>query len=277
MYAEIASPSERTNVANSLNRDLAKIQSWCSTWGMKLNPRKTHSIIISRSRTPYPLHPPLTLCGLDLEVSSSLKLLGVTIDDKLTFEKHVRNIASSIAQKTGLIRKCYKTLGNNDAVLKSFYAFILPCFEYCSPVWCSASDSHLKLLDRALNNIRFFLPDILINLEKRRNIACLSILHKILHKVDHPLHCKLPQFAKPIRITRHTTQQNDKAFVLAKYNTNQFSRCFTYSTTRLWNSLPNEAVLAVKQDRFIVSAENFDVIYGIIIINVYVDYIFIIF
>ena len=41
LYAEVASPSERTNVTNSLNRDLAKIQSWSSTWGMKLNPRKT--------------------------------------------------------------------------------------------------------------------------------------------------------------------------------------------------------------------------------------------
>ena len=66
---------------------------------MKLNPRKTHSIIISQSRTPNPPHPPLTLCGLDLEVSSSLKFLGVTLDDKLAFEKHIRNIASSIAQK----------------------------------------------------------------------------------------------------------------------------------------------------------------------------------
>ena len=120
-----------------------------------------------------------------------------------------------------------------------------------------STDPYLKLLDHALDNILFFLQDILINLEKRRNIACLSILHKILHKVDHLLHCKLPQFAKPIRITRHTTQQNDKAFVLARYNTYQFSRCFTYSITRLWNILPNEVVLTVKQDRFTVLAKIF--------------------
>ena len=61
---------------------------------MKLDPRKTYSVTISCSRTP---HPPLTLCGLDLEVSSSLKLLGVTIDNKLNFEKHICNINSSIA------------------------------------------------------------------------------------------------------------------------------------------------------------------------------------
>ena len=80
------------------------------------------------------------------------------------------------------------------------------------------------------------------------------MLHKILLNVHHSLHCKHPQFTMPFRITRHTAQQNDKAFVLARYNTYQFSRCFTYSTIHLWNSLPNEAVLAIKQDNFIVLA-----------------------
>ena len=55
--------------------------------------------------------------------------------------------------------------------------------------------------------------------------------------------------AKPICISRHTAQQNDKALVLVRYNTYQISRC---STTCLWNNLHNEVVLAVKQDRFIV-------------------------
>ena len=44
LYAEVASPSEHTNIASSLNRNLTKIQSWSSTWGMKL---KTYSITIS--------------------------------------------------------------------------------------------------------------------------------------------------------------------------------------------------------------------------------------
>ena len=49
------------------------------------------------------------------------------------------------------------------------------------------------------------------------------------------------------------------AFVLARYNTYQFSLCFTYSTTRFWNSLPNKAVLAVKQHRFITLSKKIKV------------------
>ena len=130
------------------------------------NSLKTNTIIISRYRTP---HSPLTLCELDLEISSSFEFLGVTFDDKLTFEKHICNIACSIAQKTIPICKCYKILGNNDAVLKSFYAFILPCFESVHLF----GTLHLTL----------------------------SMLYKFLHNIDRPLNCKHPQFAKPICIT----------------------------------------------------------------------------
>ena len=41
LFARISNANERIIVARSLNRDLAKIQSWCELWGMKLNPKKT--------------------------------------------------------------------------------------------------------------------------------------------------------------------------------------------------------------------------------------------
>ena len=59
LYSEVKSPADRIAVSDSLNRDLLKTQSWCETWSMKLNPIKTHSIIVSRSRTSHPPHPPL--------------------------------------------------------------------------------------------------------------------------------------------------------------------------------------------------------------------------
>ena len=97
---------------------------------MKLNPNKTHSRIVSRSTTALPKHPLLSLCRVELENSNFLKLL-VVVENKLTFEMNIRNIEASIAQKTGLIRKCFMALLKNDVVLGSFYAFILICFEYC--------------------------------------------------------------------------------------------------------------------------------------------------
>ena len=38
---------------------------------------------------------------------------------------------------------------------RCFRGFVLPVLEYCSAVWCSAGDTHLKLLDRAVSGARF--------------------------------------------------------------------------------------------------------------------------
>ena len=55
--------------------------------------------------------------------------------------------------------------------------FVLPVLEYCSAVWFSAADTHLKLLDRALmqscmvSNWGYFERDI----AHRRSVAVLSV------------------------------------------------------------------------------------------------------
>ena len=37
----------------------------------------------------------------------------------------------------------------------AFGGLVLPVLEYCSAVWCSAADTHLRLLDRAVSGARF--------------------------------------------------------------------------------------------------------------------------
>ena len=69
LLAHIPSPNMRSDVTESLNRDLSRISTWCNLWGMRLNPNKTQSMIVSRSRTVFPPHPDL-LVG-----STSPKLL----------------------------------------------------------------------------------------------------------------------------------------------------------------------------------------------------------
>ena len=164
-YAMIDPPADRISFVESLNRDMRRVHSWCQFWGMKLNPTKTQSIIVSRSRTVIPAHPVLTLCGQNLTVATHLKLLGVSLDDKLSFEKHNRTMSCSLAKKGGILRKCLKIFGDINLVRRTFFAFTLPCFEYCSPVWMSAAPSHLRLLLRALNSMRFIITDLDLNLD----------------------------------------------------------------------------------------------------------------
>ena len=64
----------------SLNQDLAAINSWRLKWHMRLHPKKTKFIVVSRSRTSAPGYGDLTLGGAELEEVHSLHIPRVTFD-----------------------------------------------------------------------------------------------------------------------------------------------------------------------------------------------------
>ena len=41
LFASVPSPHMMSFIADSLNKDLGKISTWCKLWGMKMNPTKT--------------------------------------------------------------------------------------------------------------------------------------------------------------------------------------------------------------------------------------------
>ena len=101
----VKSPLLRNETALSLNRDMDRIREWCSRWGMRLNSSKTKTLLISRSRTNFPPHPPLQVDGTLLNESEVLTILGVTFDSHLTFEKHLMKVSANAARKLGIVRK----------------------------------------------------------------------------------------------------------------------------------------------------------------------------
>ena len=151
LLCRIPHPRDRSSVAASLNDDLAVISDWCSRWGMLFNPSKTRGMLISR--TVEPLFPDLLIDGSVVEMVSELKILGVIIDSKLSFDKQVRTIAASASMRVGILRKTMSVFRDVTVVAKCFWAFILPVLEYCSPVWMSAAASHLSLLDRVVSQV----------------------------------------------------------------------------------------------------------------------------
>ena len=177
--AVVPSPGERVAISESMNRDLNRVSVWCNQWGMKLNESKTKTMIVSRSRTVHPQLIPLTLDGPVLGESADLVILGVTFDAKMTFEKHLRSVASSAAQRLGIMRKSWQVFHDRSLLLRSIWSFVLPVLEYCSAVWCSAADSHLELLDRVVWSAGFLAGAVLeCNLAHRR-YAGSRVVHAI--------------------------------------------------------------------------------------------------
>ena len=153
--AVVSSSCERVAISEPMNRDLNRISVWCDQWGMKLNASMNKIMIVSRSRAVHPQLTPLTLDTTVLKESADLVILGVTFDAKMTFEKHLCSVSRAAYQRLGILRKSWQVFHDGLLLRRCFLDFVLPVLEYCSAVWCSAADTHLRLLERVVSGASF--------------------------------------------------------------------------------------------------------------------------
>ena len=106
-------------------------------------------------------------------------------------------------------------------------------------VWLSATNSHLKMLDRALSSLKFSLPDLSFNLDKRRKVGCLTLLFKIWNNPAQPLYSKLPGTYLQKRTTRYALSLNGRAFSAIYFKSEQFWCCFLPLACKIWSELPD--------------------------------------
>ena len=110
-----------------------------------------------------------------------------TFDSKMTFEKHLSSISRAASQRLGILRKSWRVFHDRSLLGRCFRGFVLPVLGYCSAVWCSAADTHLKLLDRAVGGARFLTGGVFeCDIFRRRSVAVLCMLYKIRCNPVHP-------------------------------------------------------------------------------------------
>jgi hypothetical protein len=73
---------------------------------MVLNADKTKSILITGKRLKSRMQlSSLSASDSNIELVSSQKLLGVIIDEHLTFKEHINKLSKNLSKKIGLLRK----------------------------------------------------------------------------------------------------------------------------------------------------------------------------
>ena len=120
---------------------------------------------------------PLTIV---LKESVDIVILEVTFDSKMTFEKHLRSVSRAASQRLGILRMSWRVFHDRSLLGRCFWGFVVPVLEYCSAVWCSVADTHLKLLDHVVSDASFLTGGLFeCDLAHRRSVAVLCMLYKI--------------------------------------------------------------------------------------------------
>ena len=120
-----------------LQDTLDELLAWTRENKVSINYNKTVVMHVNTATTPVQ-GPEVTLDGHPLQQVHSTKLLGITIDNKLQWNEHVKNIITAASFRLYMLRRL-KSLGAPTPELTTiFTSFILPKLTYASPAWTSS-------------------------------------------------------------------------------------------------------------------------------------------
>ena len=77
----------------------------------------------------------LELDDRPIEHKPSTKLLGVHIDEMLTWDNQIKHISSKVSNGLRMLYLARKLTDNQETLKTIYYSLVQPYFDYCDVVW----------------------------------------------------------------------------------------------------------------------------------------------
>ena len=177
---------------------------------------------------------------------TTIKVLGVTLDNRLTFDNHVSSLCIKASRQINALKRISNYLDENCRIL-IFKSFISSNFSYCPVSWMFCGKTNLnkleKLQEKALRFVFLDTTSSYDSLLKRGNFLPLSV-HRIrclgieVYKCYRGLN---PDYLNNL-FKQSSTKYNMRdscRLEQPKFNTFSYGqRSFRYYGSKLWNLLP---------------------------------------
>lgn len=136
-------------------RHLDKIQQHHKTWKTKINPNKTELIVFSKKYTNNRIFTIPKIEGAQITPQQSVKYLGVHLDCRLNFRRHIKNTLKKAYNTNRLL---YPLMGPksflNEKNKKLLYKTIIrPILTYAAPIWSGVSRTAFRPLESYQNKL----------------------------------------------------------------------------------------------------------------------------
>ena len=116
---------------------------WVTTNGLKLNLKKTNYMIISNNRNDRIRD--VYIGGKKIERVHDAKFLGVIMDDKLSWSKHIQTVRVKMSRYVGIMYRI-KSLLPLNARIQIFHSLVQSHINYCSLIWGFANRANINSL-----------------------------------------------------------------------------------------------------------------------------------
>ena len=259
MYADdteiYASSKHCDELVANLNCDLDHVRKWMLQNKLQIHPTKSKYMYIG---SPYNIKNktssnPILINNTPVPRTETYTCLGVNLDERLTWEKHIDEICAKVGAGIGVMRRM-KPFVPLETLKLTYNALVQPYFNYCSPLWDNCGiglkDQLQKFKNRAARVITGSTYDTrsvdVLNtlgwetLDQKRNNTKSIFMYKIIH-----VHAA-PNLKQSFRLHRegdtlHDLRNRATDLALPKPKRDFGKRSFKYNGAIHWNNLPIEA------------------------------------
>ena len=156
----------------------------------------------------------------------------------MIFEKHLRSFYRAVSRSLDILRKSWQVFHDRLHLGICLRCFVLTVLEYCSALWWSAADTHLKQLDRVVSDASFWTGGVFkCDLAHRRSVAVLCMLYKIRCNPMYLLYDALPEPYVPVHVTISAVIEFRYTNPPPRCWTSQYHRTLIRLSVSLWNVL----------------------------------------
>lgn len=228
-----------------------ELQLWLSVNKLQLNVDKTNYMMFGKNNCVSPsLH--LTYNNQQIQSVDYVKILGITIQSDLSFNKHIDQLVPKLSKAIYTLRVLKKCV-SHDILLTAYHAYFNSLMKYGIIFWGNHSDAKkifilqkkaIRILLHEKSKLKY--PSCRGKFKKLKILTqtSLYIFEAIKFIINNPsLRIKNNQ------VHSHDTRQKDKLHNSVCYN-KRTARGVLYSGTMLFNCLPSDFSLDIGRKKF---------------------------
>jgi len=250
------SPSNLESSLVNLQQCLSSLRSWFFHHGLALNSDKTEVTCLGTAHRRQSLSSLTSVQVADASVSLSdhIKLLGITLDNRLSFDKHVSNVCSISYFHIRALRHI-RTFLDLESSKSIACAIVSSRLDYANSCLSGVSSYNINRLQRVQNCLarvvkpthsatpsRSLLASLhWLPIRQRVTFKLAGLVYRSLHDTSPPYLSSLLHAYTPARPLRSSSAH---LLVEPRLRTTLASRGFRSAGPRIWNSLPHDITLA---------------------------------
>ena len=195
---------------------------WCKSSKLDLNWEKTFFFFVKNKHFNYPKE--IIINNISIKVTDSFKLLGVTLDSKLSFDQFITCTKKAINVKLYSIKKLFYL--SHNVKIQFFKTFIIPYFDYCLTLCIYFPKSTLQRLCNFYYLCLFklfkskFSSDVTTVNNQLEAMNLFSFQHHLLYKLSIFLYKMLNNINSPTHLRTMIEKQTNQHYNLRSNSIN---------------------------------------------------------